>query len=112
MAVMRMSKDFDDIVEQFFKNYQDRGMLKWAGFYLSDHTLKIKQDEKKRHIVYQKLDEMTLEEISDLLLKAYSLQLPVKVQLKNLDDQLKYSADIAGYVMDGLYRRSYCSSEI
>ena len=43
-----MSSEFDKIVEEFFRTYQDRGMKKWAGFYLSDHTAKINRDKKRR----------------------------------------------------------------
>ena len=46
MAVMLMNDNFDQKVENFFKNYQDRGMKKWSGFFLSDHSLKIKVDCK------------------------------------------------------------------
>ncbi|SOB38355.1 conserved hypothetical protein [Latilactobacillus sakei] len=35
-----MTKRFDNkLVTQFLKHdYHDRGMMKWQGFYLSDHT--------------------------------------------------------------------------
>lgn len=42
-----MNKDdevqFDQVVADFFAKYQDRGMKKWGGFYLSDHVAKIEQ---------------------------------------------------------------------
>ena len=41
-----MSK-FNKEVEEFFRKYQDRGMVKWAGFYLSDHVLKMSQQSKR-----------------------------------------------------------------
>lgn len=31
----------DKLIYDFFKNYQDRGMKKWTGFLLSDHTAQI-----------------------------------------------------------------------
>ena len=43
-----MSSEFDKRVEEFFRTYQDRGMKKWAGFYLSDHTVKINQEQRRR----------------------------------------------------------------
>ena len=46
MAAMPMNKEFDKKVEDFFKNYRDRGMVKWAGFYLSDHVLKMHKKSK------------------------------------------------------------------
>ncbi|MFT8882891.1 MAG: hypothetical protein ABF991_05625 [Liquorilactobacillus hordei] len=42
----------DDFAEYFFRNfYQDRGMRKWQGFFLSDHTQALKKllaEEKKQ----------------------------------------------------------------
>lgn len=49
-----MSSEFDKRVEEFFRTYQDRGMKKWAGFYLSDHTAKINQEQRRRDKVYEK----------------------------------------------------------
>ncbi|CCI81325.1 hypothetical protein [Lactobacillus hominis] len=93
-----MSKDFDERIENFFKNYQDRGMKKWAGYYLSDHTAKINQDNAKKAIVYQKRPTMTIEQISEVLAKAYLDHYPVSVQLKLLNSQDEYQADIYGFV--------------
>lgn len=40
----------DRVAEQFFHyNYRDRGMLKWQGYFLSDHTAAL-----KRHRAYLK----------------------------------------------------------
>lgn len=37
--------------EDFFKNYyQDRGMLKWQGFFLSDHTAALSKKERLKKI--------------------------------------------------------------
>ncbi|AEG40879.1 hypothetical protein GCM10008918_12840 [Lactobacillus kefiranofaciens subsp. kefiranofaciens] len=50
-----MSKSpFDQRIEEFFRNYQDRGMKKWVGFFLSDHTAKINQSTMQRKMVYAK----------------------------------------------------------
>ncbi|ANN47739.1 hypothetical protein A6F53_00065 [Levilactobacillus brevis] len=39
------AQDANIIAEQFLKNkYHDRGMLKWQGFFLSDHTSSIKKE--------------------------------------------------------------------
>lgn len=97
-----MNKDkqnTDQEVDDFFKNYQDRGMLKWAGFYLSDHTLKIQKDDEKRSKVYEKREEMPYDDISNALIQAYTLQVAVSIQLRELDKELKYGADISGYVL-------------
>ncbi|KRN10379.1 hypothetical protein [Liquorilactobacillus mali] len=44
----------DAFAEYFFKNfYQDRGMRKWQGFFLSDHT----QALKKQRMNQEKNDQ-------------------------------------------------------
>lgn len=98
MVVMPMSSDFDQKVERFFKNYQDRGMKKWTGFFLSDHTLKINRDRAKRAVVYHKKSEMSEALISQMLFKAFSDHYYVKVQLKELDNEGKLKADVCGFV--------------
>ena len=44
------------VVDQFFEHdYQDRGMTKWQGFYLSDHTVAIKKQRyKNKHVAKNK----------------------------------------------------------
>ncbi|WP_289978555.1 hypothetical protein [Lactobacillus sp. UCMA15818] len=38
----------DEFAEYFFKNfYQDRGMRKWQGSFLSDHTQALKKQHKE-----------------------------------------------------------------
>lgn len=102
MEAMPMNKDdhnTDQEVEDFFKNYHDRGMLKWAGFFLSDHTLKIQKDVEKRNKVYEKREEMSFTDVSNLLMQAYTLQVAVSVQLRKLNDELRYEEDIQGYII-------------
>lgn len=37
------------VVDNFFEqSYQDRGMLKWQGFYLSDYTAALNKERAKR----------------------------------------------------------------
>lgn len=97
MVVMLMS-DFDQVVDDFFKNYQDRGMKKWTGFFLSDHTLKINKDIAKRQKVYHKKTTMSEQEISTILLKAFANHYYVKVQLKELDENGNFKKDICGFI--------------
>lgn len=51
LLVMLMSSnnyDYDpSLVQRFLSEYQDRSMLKWQGFYLSDHTAKLNQDQEQ-----------------------------------------------------------------
>ncbi|MCT7731055.1 hypothetical protein ABVC46_01545 [Lactobacillus crispatus] len=99
------ASNFDQVVDDFLKNYQDRGMKKWAGFFLSDHTLKINKDKKKRSLIYLKKPEMNQVEISNVLLIAFSNHYQVSIQLKNIDSNDNFSADIVGFVQ-GYYAQS------
>ena len=97
MVVIVMN-DFDQIVENFFKNYHDRGMKKWAGFYLSDHTQTIEKDTKMRGEVVMKRPEQPLEEISVILLDAFSNHREVDVQLKILDEDGQLPKSVVSFV--------------
>lgn len=90
--------DFDQTVNDFFKNYHDRGMKKWAGFFLSDHTLKINRDQKQRSKVWHEKASQTEEEISSLLFRAFSQHYQVLIQLKEIDDNGDFKPDIHGFV--------------
>ena len=99
MAGMPMnSKKFDRRLDDFFRNYQDRGMKKWAGFFLSDRTAKINQSKKQRSIVFSKKPEMSQTEISQILLTAFCKHQLVSLQLKELDQDGNLPADIEGFV--------------
>lgn len=93
-----MMSDFDKKVTGFFRTYQDRGMKKWQGFFLSDHTLAIKKDSKQKAMTFPKKSEMTQEEISAILLRSFSDHYQVSIQRKTLNDDGLYQADIVGFV--------------
>lgn len=50
MGATPMSKEFDQRVTDFFAHYQDRGMKKWAGFFLSDHTAMINKETRQKSV--------------------------------------------------------------
>lgn len=47
--------------------YNDRGRLKWVGFYLSDHTERINSDNVQRANHNSAKEQMTTEEIAKVL---------------------------------------------
>lgn len=71
------------IAKHYFENdYHDRGMVKWNGYYLSDHTQNVAEytaDRLERRS-QKAMPEMSLEEISRILFEAYSKHLQVQVQ--------------------------------
>lgn len=93
-----MSKEFNNIVNEFFKNYQDRGMKKWQGLMLSDHTAAINRSKLDLDKVYIKKKTMTQEESSELLMYAYANHKLISVQLKELDADDNVQPDIEGVV--------------
>ena len=91
-------KEFDQILDNFFKTYQDRGMKKWQGLMLSDHTAAINRDNQQRAVVYSKKPTMSEEQASELLMTAYANHRQVAVQLKELDVEGHIQPDIVGFV--------------
>ncbi|GAK31579.1 hypothetical protein WOSG25_110570 [Weissella oryzae SG25] len=66
----------------FEHDYQDRGMVKWQGYYLSDHTEDVSKYSAKRaaQIQQKAMPEMSLEEISKILFEAYAKHRQVQIQ--------------------------------
>lgn len=93
-----MSKEFSNIVNDFFKNYQDRGMKKWQGLMLSDHTAAINRNKLDQDKVFVKKRTMAQEKVSELLMYAYANHKLVSVQLKELDSDGNVQPDIEGAV--------------
>ncbi|EOH91825.1 hypothetical protein [Enterococcus pallens] len=81
------------------QNYQDRGMIKWIGFYLSDHTALLTKDNKQRYKENLQKPQQTLEEISQLLQQSYIQNKRIALQLEALDSERKYYDDLIGRVI-------------
>ncbi|RRG08074.1 MAG: hypothetical protein DUD32_11110 [Lactobacillus sp.] len=76
--------DDDETAQRFFKNdYEDRGMLKWQGFFLSDHTSTIKKD-KKASVAEPMKPQQTNQEMMDTLFRALEYKYQVHIQLQEL----------------------------
>ncbi|MCX0290959.1 hypothetical protein NX781_03955 [Lactobacillus kullabergensis] len=93
-----MKNNFNDIVNNFFKNYQDRGMKKWQGFMLSDHIATLNRDKEEKAKVYSEKGTMSETEVSEILLQAYANNKVVSVQLKEKTLDKKIQPDIVGLV--------------
>ena len=93
-----MKYNFNDTVNNFFKNYQDRGMKKWQGFMLSDHIAALNSDKEEKARVYSEKDTMSETEISQVLLQAFANNKVVVVQLKEKTLDKKIQPDIVGLV--------------
>ena len=93
-----MKNNFNDIVNNFFKNYQDRGMKKWQGFMLSDHIAALNKDKENNAKEYSKKDAMSEADISQVLLQAFANNKTVYVQLKEKTLDKQVQPDIVGLV--------------
>lgn len=85
MKVPRYSrKEAEKVARRFFTyDYHDRGMLKWQGYFLSDHTSALNRQKKQRP---EQLQPQLSEEVLGRRLKmAWQKQLLVHLQLNILD---------------------------
>ena len=77
--------------------YQDRGMMKWMGFILSEHSEDIKMRNKKETSPIF-LDEQAITQYNDLLCESYEFHSTIKIASSNphnLHDAVK---NFIGYV--------------
>ncbi|MGG5325825.1 hypothetical protein [Enterococcus sp. DIV2381] len=79
-------------------DYNDRGRLKWAGFYLSDHTEKIDADVEQRANQNLAKEQMTTEEITEVLNAAVLKRKTVCIQKEERDAEGYYPEDIIGEI--------------
>ena len=80
------------------KVYEDRNMLKWIGFYLSDQTAAINKDVTERSKVNNQKPLMQSEEIENVLNEARLKSKPVSVQLEALNENAQYYDDVIGMI--------------
>jgi len=79
-------------------DYNDRGRLKWAGFYLSDHTEEIDADNEQRANHNLAKEQMTTEEITEVLNVAILKRKVVCIQKEERDSEGYYPDDIIGQI--------------
>lgn len=83
---------------QLVRDYDDRGMMKWLGFYLSEHTSEMEKDSLYRNTIWQYKITMSDEEINSVLKTAYTKHKTVNIQLDSLDSEGHAFADIIGTI--------------
>lgn len=64
---------------QSARDFQDRGMAKWAGFFLSEHSTAL----TKKELDMSQLTQLDRQEINQLLRQAYSQQVPIRITFLN-----------------------------
>ena len=64
---------------QSARDFQDRGMAKWAGFFLSEHSTAL----AKKELDISRLAQLDRQEKFRLLSQAYSQQVPIRITFLN-----------------------------
>lgn len=83
------------------EEYHDRGIKKWAGFYLSEHTAvqeKLTDERQKINLQKQQLDP---EEIASIVNEAILKNKSVAIQIEAVDQNGYYRDDVIGLVVGG-----------
>ena len=84
--------------DPFVRNYDDRGMAKWMGFYLSEHTSEMEKDNNIRNTIYYRREKMSEIEISIILDSSYRYRYSVIIQLDALNTEGFAFEDVTGVV--------------
>ena len=113
---MRVPKFSDQEAEDFFKyDYIDRGMIKWQGFYLSDHTSALNAEhEAQNKALHREIPpQMTSEEITSVINQAIVKNRVVEIQTNKCDGNGIYDppiiGKIKGYMENDLYIDNDCT---
>ncbi|WP_122646087.1 hypothetical protein [Enterococcus mediterraneensis] len=79
------------------EDYEDRGIIKWKGFYLSDHTAKLSALDQQRNRVILPKKKMTEQEINHVLTEARLKDKAIAIQLDVKKDNA-FQDDVVGKV--------------
>lgn len=91
--------------EQF--GYKDRGIVKWLGMMLSDHSEALKKEAMNSRLTeVEAKEEMTEKQIASILYKAFVTDSPVLIQANMMQNGNYYSdleCKISGCVENQIY---------
>lgn len=86
MGATPMNEDFLQEVKTFFEqDYRERGKVKWQGFFLSDHTQKMKAQKQARAHPKHLTTPMPLATIQERVQLAWHLHRTLEVQVNSRD---------------------------
>ena len=86
-----MSKEWDP----YFNEYQDRGIIKWQGFFLSEHTSALDRLKKEDEEI-PRLPQQSKQAIDHYLSRSIKQNKVIEVQLNTLDDLGRVKPHILG----------------
>ena len=80
------------------ESYQDRGMVKWAGFYLSEHTDTLNDQMTREKNCPQQKMQMVIDEIGTILSEAQRRNKEIAIQIEERDSNGYYKPDTVGVI--------------
>ena len=75
---------------QSARDFQDRGMAKWAGFFLSEHSTAL----AKKELDMAQLTQLDRQEKFQMLSQAYSQQVPIRITFLNQERLTEITATV------------------
>ena len=75
---------------QSARDFQDRGMAKWAGFFLSEHSTAL----AKKELDISRLTQLDRQEKFQMLSQAYSQQVPIQITFLNQERLTEITATV------------------
>ncbi|TFI66632.1 hypothetical protein CKN82_11065 [Carnobacterium divergens] len=84
------------MLNRFNERYKDRGVVKWQGMFLSEHNSSMDQIQKELKHTVPKKEQMSFEEISEVLNAAVVNNKSISIQLESVDENNNYFNDIVG----------------
>lgn len=77
--------DDEQVVQTFFDHYyKDRGMVKWQGFFLSDHIAALRHQREKEAYEDKLLPQMTQEDIGEMLEESWKYKRRIHIQINSV----------------------------
>lgn len=80
------------------ESYQDRGMVKWAGFYLSEHTDTLNDQMTREKNCPQQKMQMDIDEIGTILSETQRRNKEITIQIEERDSSGYYKPDTVGVI--------------
>lgn len=87
---------------QSARDYQDRGMMKWMGFFLSEHTTSL--DEEKHKVIFS--EELSLLDKLTLISQLYAGQLKGQFIVKADKQKVTYQGQVTELSKDEIVVKS------
>ena len=86
------------MLNKFNERYVDRGVVKWMGMFLSEHTASIQSDKNKRSFIVKKKEQMNETDIYSILNEAITNNSMIIIQAEEINTDGNYQEDLIGWI--------------